>query len=181
MRLTPPQWSQTTTPPASTFSAETPIHPPHWLHRASTPPPAEDDALTSLTLPTPIMTVGRFRPSLEAMRRIELGVLLGSSSRSSWKLAPLGYMLLSLSTSVSVQTLCLISIVIILWGVIVARGGKPDMAGLGSAPRRVAPIASPLQLSLPRSFVQANPNYQSRRPVRAVYRGGSSEPPALRD
>ena len=79
----PPQWSQTTTPLVEALSVETPIHPPHWLHLTSTPPPVVVDVFFSLTLLMPISRVGRLRPSLDAIRRIEFGLLLGSWLRRS--------------------------------------------------------------------------------------------------
>jgi len=128
-RLTPPQWSHTTTPLDSAFSDDMPIHLPHWLHLTSTPPSAVEEVFLSLTLLMPVRSVGRLRPSLEAISRIELGLLLGSWSRSSWKVAELGYMLRSLLTSASVQPFCLICIMHYLWVVVVARDGDTIMAG----------------------------------------------------
>jgi hypothetical protein len=126
-------------------------------------------------------TVGRLRPSLEAMRRIELGLLLGNSLRRSGKLAPLGYMLLSLSTSFSVQPRCLISIVNITYGCCSNAGsGNPLwQVWFGTASGYPDCLS---QFSPPQSVTQANPGYcHDRRAVRAVNRGGSLEPPALRD
>ena len=85
-----------------------PTHPPHLLHLTRTPPPMEAELLTSPAFSIPVSRSGLLIPSLDAMMRMEFGLLRGMLFWRSLSVVMVGYSLRKVSISCSVHPLGLI-------------------------------------------------------------------------